>query len=89
MGRTQLSGKQILDRSIQKDDLDTITSGQAVITKLIAGTGVTLASNGVDDGTGEVVISLKGVTDNTTKNIDGGCPDSIYLETQRIDGGGP
>jgi hypothetical protein len=60
MARTQIRGTRIADGSITKDDLNTDTAGKAVITKIVAGSNVTLdASTGVDDGTGEVTISAE------------------------------
>jgi hypothetical protein len=58
MARTQPTGKQILDGSIQRADLDTTTVGQAVSTKLVQGTGVSLSSTGADAGTGDVTVAL-------------------------------
>lgn len=60
MARTQLNARQILDGDIQKTDLDTHTPGQAVITRLVAGVGVSLQSTGVDTGTGDVTIGIPG-----------------------------
>lgn len=56
MGRTLLSSREI--GSVQRNDFDTTTSGQAVITKVIAGTGISLSSTGTDAGTGDVTINL-------------------------------
>jgi hypothetical protein len=82
MARTQVNAAQILNGTIQKEDLNTNTPGKAVITNLIAGNGISLSSSGVDQGTGSVTI-------NVVRNIDGGSPDSVYARTQSIDGGGP
>jgi hypothetical protein len=41
-----------------REQLDTATTGQAVITKAIQGTGITLSATGVDAGTGDVTINL-------------------------------
>jgi hypothetical protein len=60
MPRTQLNARQLLDNDIQKVDLDTHTPGQAVITRLVAGAGVSLQSTGVDSGTGDVTIEIPG-----------------------------
>lgn len=57
MGRTELGGRQIKDHSVQNVDLDITTTGLAVITKLQAGTNITLDSTGIDDGTGVVTIN--------------------------------
>lgn len=57
MARTQLPGGQVLDGSIQRSDIDSATAGQAVIKKIIAGTGISITSTGVDAGTGDVTIN--------------------------------
>ena len=63
--RTQINTKQILDHSINKDDIDTSTPGKALITRIIAGDNIILHSTGVDEGTGEVTISAQlGATTN-------------------------
>ena len=58
--RTQVRGSQIADKSLQRVDIDISTSGQALITKLVPGAGITLESTGVDVGTGDVTISMPG-----------------------------
>lgn len=55
MPRTLLTSKEI--GNVQRNDLDVSTAGEAVITKVIAGTGISLSSTGVDAGTGDVVIN--------------------------------
>ena len=57
MARTQSTGQQILDGTVQRTDLDSVTAGQAVIRKIIAGTNITISSTGVDTGTGDVTIN--------------------------------
>lgn len=57
MARTQLTGQQINDGTVQRADLDATTAGNAVIKKVLAGTGITLVSTGVDTGTGDVTIN--------------------------------
>jgi hypothetical protein len=57
MGGTRVKGKLIEDGTIQRVDVDTTTSGQALIRKVIAGTGVTISSTGADTGTGDVTIN--------------------------------
>lgn len=52
---TQFKSGQI--GSVQRNDLDTTTAGEAVIRKLIAGTGTTITSTGVDAGTGDVTVT--------------------------------
>jgi hypothetical protein len=60
MAITTIRGKQVLDASIQRADLDTVTVGQAVVAKLIQGTNVSLSSTGADAGTGDVTVSVPG-----------------------------
>lgn len=61
MARTQLNlGAQGADGSILRTDLNTTTAGSALITKVIAGTGVTFSSTGADAGTGDVTINVSG-----------------------------
>lgn len=65
MAETVLTGRQVKDGSIQKKDLDITTTGEAVVTKVVAGSGITLSSStGVDAGTGVVTIdvSAAGIT---------------------------
>ena len=57
MTRTQITGQQVKNSSVQRDDLDSVTVGQAVTKKLIAGSNVTFSSTGVDAGTGDVTIN--------------------------------
>lgn len=60
MAVTGLRGRQILDDSVVRGDLNTTSAGDAVIRKIIAGTGVTISSTGVDAGTGDVTINATG-----------------------------
>jgi hypothetical protein len=57
MAQTVIRGTQILNNTVQRQDLDTGTVGQAVVTKLIQGTGITLSSTGADAGTGDVTVT--------------------------------
>lgn len=43
---------------VRRSDVDTTTVGNSLITKVVAGTGVTLTSTGADEGTGEVTITV-------------------------------
>lgn len=56
MARTQVRASQLLDGSLQRVDVDTTTPGQALVTRLIAGSGIEFTSTGVDSGTGDVTI---------------------------------
>jgi hypothetical protein len=60
MAQTVIRGAQIKDSTVQRHDLDTSTVGQALVTKLVQGTNVTLSSTGADSGTGDVTISVPG-----------------------------
>lgn len=55
MSKTLLESDEI--GSVQRNDFDITTTGQAVITKVIAGTGVTISSTGINPGTGDVTIN--------------------------------
>ena len=58
MSRTQISGFLIEDSSVGRPDINTTISGQALITKLLVGSGINISYTGVDLGTGDVTISL-------------------------------
>jgi hypothetical protein len=60
MAQTVIRGTQILNNTVQRQDLDTSTVGQALVTKIVQGTNVTLSSTGADSGTGDVTISVPG-----------------------------
>jgi len=57
MPLTQIPTSQVKDGTINRDDLDVTTVGKAVIRKLASGSGLSLASTGVDTGTGDVTVS--------------------------------
>jgi hypothetical protein len=61
MATTNIRGAQILNNTVQRQDLDTSTVGQAVITKIVQGIGVSLSSTGADSGTGDVTVSAGSV----------------------------
>jgi hypothetical protein len=58
MAVTGLRGRQILDGSIVRGDLNTTVTGDAVIRRIIQGTGLSISSTGVDTGTGDVTLNL-------------------------------
>jgi hypothetical protein len=60
MPRTQVSGSQLRDDDIGREDLNHDTVGRAVILRVIAGEGVTISSTGIDTGTGDVTINATG-----------------------------
>lgn len=60
MAKTEITGDQVLDGTVARDDLDTTTIGQAVIAKVIAGANVSLTWTGADAGTGDVTVNFTG-----------------------------
>jgi hypothetical protein len=58
MPRTKISGKQIHDNTLQKNNFDITTANSAVITNVIPGTNISITYTGVDQGTGAVTINL-------------------------------
>jgi hypothetical protein len=60
MPQTVIRGTQILNNTVQRQDLDTSTVGQALVTKIVQGTNVVLSSSGADSGTGDVTINVPG-----------------------------
>ena len=64
MPATTIRGVQILNGSVQRADMNTATSGQAVVTKIVQGSNITISSSGIDPGTGDVTVS--GTTDPGT-----------------------
>ncbi len=87
---TGLRGRQILDGDVFRNDLNTTTSGSAVITKIIAGTNITISSTGVDAGTGDVTINATasgGGATWTKESVRAATTANITLSgTQTIDG---
>jgi len=60
MPRTQIPSEQIDDQGVTRVDLNTDTAGSAVITKIVAGTNITITETGVDTGTGDVTVNASG-----------------------------
>lgn len=59
MAKTEVQTRDIKDGEVRRDDVNISTSGEALIRKLIAGTGLTIESEtGVDEGTGDVTLGL-------------------------------
>lgn len=67
MGATLLTSNEI--GNVQRSDFDITTTGQAIITKVIAGTNITISSSGVDSGTGDVTINCTNTAGNLTGPI--------------------
>ncbi|MCR4330049.1 MAG: hypothetical protein NUV65_05915 [Candidatus Roizmanbacteria bacterium] len=58
MGATQVVSSQLKDGDVRRADLNTTVNNSAVITKLIAGTNISISYTGVDVGTGDVTVNL-------------------------------
>lgn len=58
MPATTVRGAQVRDTTLQRADLDTATPGQAVVAKIVQGSGIQLSSTGGDAGTGDVTVGL-------------------------------
>lgn len=58
MAQQTINSSQIRDGEVKRADLNTATSGSAVIRKAVSGTGVNLSSTGADAGTGDVTFSV-------------------------------
>lgn len=67
MAVTNVRGRQLRDDDVFREDLNTTTTGRAVVRKVIQGTGLSFSSTGIDAGTGDVTITLatSGVTAGT------------------------
>lgn len=57
MAATNVRSGQLKDGDVKRVDMDITTAGQAVATKIVAGTNVTITYTGVDSGTGDVTIN--------------------------------
>lgn len=71
MPRTEIKSHQIKDSEVKRADLNVSTAGSAVITKVIAGTNLTISSTGADAGTGDVTVNLNSNPDLTTLKVGG------------------
>jgi hypothetical protein len=58
MARTQIGTTLIEDGSVRRSDIDVATSGQALITKVLVNSPLTISSTGVNSGTGDVTLGL-------------------------------
>jgi hypothetical protein len=58
MARTNVKTNQIGDGEVTRDDLNTATTGKAVVRKIVQGTGTALSATGADSGTGDVTVGL-------------------------------
>lgn len=60
MAQTLIQSDGLATGCIIRAKLNTTTAASAVITKVIAGSGITLAYTGVDSGTGDVTVNASG-----------------------------
>jgi hypothetical protein len=58
MPRTQIGTTLIEDGSVRRVDINTVTTTQALITKVLVNSPLTISSTGVDSGTGDVTLGL-------------------------------
>lgn len=81
MPKTELKSSQIKNGEVWREDLNTATTGKAVITKVIAGTAISLSSTGADSGTGDVTINVvqSGITHNNLAGLTSGDPHTQYV----------
>lgn len=84
MSRTSITGDQVQDETLTgedfkdgtlyRQDLNTTSTGKAVVRKVIAGTDINISYTGVDPGTGDVTISFNsstgGITASQHRNLD-------------------
>lgn len=60
MPKTEVRSGQIKDATVGRSDINTATAGEAVVRKIVSGTGISLSSTGADTGTGDVTITASG-----------------------------
>jgi hypothetical protein len=58
MARTQINGSLIENFSVGRSDINVSTSGEALITKVIVNSPLTISSTGINSGTGDVTLGL-------------------------------
>lgn len=58
MARTQIGTTLIANGSVRREDMDITTSGNALTTKVLVNSPLTISSTGVDPGTGDVTLGL-------------------------------
>lgn len=69
MAKTEIESEQILDGEIRREDLNVTTPGNAVIRKVLAGSGIAISETGADAGTGDVTISTTSTSGYTVFSI--------------------
>ena len=58
MARTQITGSLIENSSVLRSDINTTVSGEALITKVLVNSPLTISSTGINSGTGDVTLGL-------------------------------
>jgi hypothetical protein len=58
MARTQIGTTLLEDGSVRRIDINTTTTGQALITRILTNSPLTISSTGVDSGTGDVTLGV-------------------------------
>lgn len=67
--RTTISSRQVANQSIEREDVNITTPSKALITKILAGSGLVEASRtGADIGTGDVTLTTKPYSFSAYKN---------------------
>lgn len=70
MARTQVPGHQVRDGGLTRDDMNILTPGEAMVTRLIAGSGIALSETGSEEGTGEVTINFSQEAELDKQRVD-------------------
>ena len=69
-----IEGRDIKDGSITLDDINISSTGKALVTRIVAGSDISIESTGVDSGTGVVTINFNSSTGTITvaqhRNLD-------------------
>ena len=81
MPKTQVRSQQLEDEGVKRDDLNSTTTGQAVVKKLVEGTGVQLTSTGVDSGTGDVTVATRAADASNPGHVSTGTQDFAGRKT--------
>ena len=68
MARTQIGGSLIENSSVGRSDVNTSTSGEALITKVLVNSPLTISSTGVNSGTGDVTLGFNSANFVTSFN---------------------
>lgn len=71
MAVTKITTRQLGPNSVNRNDVDSTTTGVALITKVVAGTNMSISQTGVDPGTGDVTINCT-LPNTNYFSIDGG-----------------